>query len=636
LLAVLPVLALALCVVGCRRRLTNWREAALSGAVMWGLVLVAITESLGVFGLLEPVPVSILWAGAICVGFIWVGRPRRWPERVALLPRADAASLAVLAPLGAILGVLGILTVATAPNTWDAMTYHLARLIQWQQSGSLAPYPTHILRQLYLQPGAEYVVLHLTMLAGSDRLAGSVQWGALVGSLIGCALIAERLGARRSGVWCAVAAAVSIPIGVLEATSTQNDYVVTFWLVCLVAFGLRIVNAERPTEPWWVIGGIGASLGLALLTKATAYLALPFVLWIALGMLRRGGASNVPRLLAVGALALGLNAGLYARNFAVFGSPLGPSDEGSPSLRYLNDSLTPALFASNVVRDVGLNFVATPFTAINVRALNAVQAVHAALGVDIQDPRTTWGGEQFREQRPELAFDENFAGNPLQVVLLVCALLALVAFPRPVGPHLLAYASALVLSFLLFGAVLRWQPWHTRLELPFLVLGAPPIGVVAERLSPRLAQVSIVALVLCTVPWVVNNQARPLTGPRAVWGMPREQQYFIYQPDLERPYRDALAYLQARGCGEVGFRSNQDGWEYPVRALGSVALRVQQVAVDNASAELPEGDAGAPCAVLALGPAYLDQSLTVGSAEFAPTWKEGDVAVLTPALDGTQ
>jgi hypothetical protein len=118
--------------------------------------------------------------------------------------------------------------------------------------------------------------------------------------------------------------------------------------------------------------------------------------------------------------------------------------------------------------------------------------------------------------------------------------------------------------------------------------------------------------------------------------MPREQQYFIYQPDLEGPYRDALVYLQARGCSELGFRSNQDGWEYPVRALGSAAFHVQQVGVDNASAEAPQADTGAPCAVLALGPAYLNQSLSLRSGEFAPTWQEGDVAVLTPVLDGTQ
>src|SRR5437764_14297858 len=106
------------------------------------------------------------------------------------------------------------------------MMYHLARVSHWQQDASLAPYPTHILRQLYLQPGAEFVLLQLQILSGGDRLAGLVQWASMVGVLVGTSLLARDLGAHRPGALAASIVAASLPIGILEATSTQNDYVV--------------------------------------------------------------------------------------------------------------------------------------------------------------------------------------------------------------------------------------------------------------------------------------------------------------------------------------------------------------------------------------------------------------------------
>src|SRR4029077_7792169 len=128
------------------------------------------------------------------------------------------------------------------------------------QNASLAPYPTHILRQLYLQPGAEFVLLHLQLLSGGDRLAGVVQWASMVGVLIGVSLIANDLGARRPGALCACLFAASLPIGVLESTSTQNDYVVAFWLVCVMAFALRMNRSSVLASGWASAAAFGASL----------------------------------------------------------------------------------------------------------------------------------------------------------------------------------------------------------------------------------------------------------------------------------------------------------------------------------------------------------------------------------------
>ena len=284
LLVLLPVLALGACVLALKTRLGCWREAILRGAVLWGTVLVGITELLSVLHSLTFLGLAAAWLVALLIGVAFVVRARGHRQlSVRSSVRLARLDVALLGPLAVLLLVLAMVAVVSPPNTWDSMTYHMARLIHWSQNASLAPYPTHILRQLYLQPGAEFALLHLQVLSGGDRLAGLVQWASMVGVVVGTSLIAHDLGAGRPGALCASILAASLPIGILEATSTQNDYVVAFWDVCVMAFGLRLIRSSSTAIPWATTAAFGASVGLAILTKATAYLlVLPIVLWVTL------------------------------------------------------------------------------------------------------------------------------------------------------------------------------------------------------------------------------------------------------------------------------------------------------------------------------------------------------------------
>lgn len=642
MLVLLPVAALGTAILAARSRLSCWQDGVLGGAVVWGVALVGITELLSLCGALTTVGLALAWLVVWLAELAWLWRARAWPRLTWPAPRLDLdrPERLLVVPLGVLLLMLGAIAVISPPNTWDSMTYHLARVVHWQQQASLARYPTHILRQLYLQPGAEFAVLHLQVLSGGDHLAGLVQWASMLGTLVGVSRIAGQLGADRLGALCASIVAASVPMGILQSTSTQNDYVVTFWLVCSVVFALRLLRQPAPGLAWLAAVAWGASLGLALVTKATAYLlAFPFGLWVAVHLVRCLGRRGLALLVVVGLIALALNAGVYTRNVLVFHSPIGPPDEGQPTLRYTNAALSPALFVSNVVRDLGLNMVATPSPSVNVRSQAVVLAIHAWLGVDVADPRTTWGNERFREQSAGLAFDENFAGNPIHLLLVVLALAMLWPLRRRLGPPVVPYAAALVAAFALFAAVLRWQPWHTRLELPLLVLGAPLVAVVAERLSRRLAAVLAGLLLVTMLPWVAYNQARPLVGPRSILLVSRADQYFTNRPSLRAAYQGALGLLAERGCRQVGFMSSADGWEYPLAAL-LPGVEVEHVAVTNVSARQAgaRDEAFRPCAVLALGSATSPGWLEWNGQRYQTGWAAGAdterVAVLTVSGTG--
>ena len=206
----------------------------------------------------------------------------------------------------------------------DSLIYHLARVVHWVQNASVAHYPTHVLRQLHLAPWAEFAILQFQILTGGNRLAHLVQWLAMVGSVLGVSRIAAQCGAGARGQILAAVFCGTIPMGILQSTSTQNDYVLSFWLVCLVYFSRALTTpgpGQGATASAWLVG---AALGLAILTNGTAYiLAAPFVAVMAVHVAwqRRSRAAFTLAIVAVAVLSL--NAGHYWRNARLYGTPLG-------------------------------------------------------------------------------------------------------------------------------------------------------------------------------------------------------------------------------------------------------------------------------------------------------------------------
>ncbi len=593
---VLPILSFLLLWAAFARRGGGSRASFLAAALTWGVLVAILTEGLSLFGLLTRNALAASWAAATLTATTFARRGRAPVVRLAWAWPGWVVGL-FAAATAAVLGVTLLVALAAPPNTYDSMTYHLARVAHWAQDGGVGFYPTHCPRQLHMPPWAEYAVAHLLLLSGGDRPANLVQWFSTAGAVLGVSLLAARLGAGPRGQAFSALFCATLPMGTLQASSTQNDAVLAFWLVCLAYHVLRL--HERPS--WGNALGAGASLGLALLTKGTAYLfAAPFVAWLGAAWLLRYRArwrAWVP--LAVGGLlALALNLPHYGRNWRLYGSPLGPGAEQAGQFRYRNEAVNAATLASNALRNLALH-LRPPSRELCRAVERQLVALHRLLGLNPSDPRTTWASVPFRlsfdtdRDQTHFAHHEDHAANLPHLLLIGWAGAAALWGSRAGWGRAAGLGAAVLLGFGLFCLLLRWQPWHARLHLPLFVLCSPLVGVTLGRCrTAALAGVGTILLAWAG-PFLVENASRPLLGEASVFRVPRPIQYFVSRPDLLGPYVEAAAFLRSRGCTDVGWLGDEESWEYPFWVLlGGVRpgrCRLEAVGVDNPSAALARG-----------------------------------------------
>lgn len=603
------------------------RRLALSAAIVNSLLLVMVTECLGALGHLEFAWVLATW---VLLGAVQIPLWRRLITRLrvsrAPSPPLTRIEVALIVPVVAIVLCTGVIALVSAPNTWDALTYHLARAAHWKQNGSVAFFPTWIERQLSFPPFAEYALLHLQILTGADRFAALVQWLSYIGTLVGVSLVAAELGASRRGQLVTVFFAATLPIAILEASSTANDLVVSFWLVCFCYFSIRF--AARRTR--FDAAAASGALGLALLTKATTYLLVPgLVIGFLIMGLRRHGIRLLPLTLGGLILALGLSAAFYGRNAQVFGEPVGSASVRATHLTRMSEGIP---LVSNLLRGVALHAGAPPVRLrMPGRAKAAVESIERHLpGSESLQPLEArdWRYTMSREDR---------AGAPMHFLVLVVVIAALGIRARAwqIPAPALWLVLGLMVGVMVLTGFIRWNPYMVRFHMNLFILAAPLVGLVATRMKRPVIVVAASALLLVPSLYpLLWGQARPLFGPENIFHTPRREQYFMMWSTRRR--NDLLAtidYLATRRDTVVGLRLEKNTPEYafwillPEVAAGRA--RLCHVNVPNRSRNLQSAEACRPTAIVT------DQSsemaLTVNAVPYTRGWLVGNYGIYLPA-----
>lgn len=582
LLAGVYALLVALFWRGCGSR----RAAFVWAAQVFAALLLLLTEGLSRTTGLTSASVAAGWLSVVAVLLlvVWRWRPDGHPPAPFQLDRAEWGMLALM---GIFLSVLTVIALAAPPNTWDSLTYHMSRVAHWIQNGSVDFYPTAVTRQLYQHPLAEYGILHLQLLAGGDQFANLVQLAAYALGMVSASLITRELGgARRAQIVSAVLFG-TLPMAILQATSTSTDLVIALWVMLFAWFCLRAV---RGGLTWQIAFGAGLALGLALAAKGTAYIfVMPFALWLAVAAILRHSVRALGYGLMIMGVALIFPLAHLARNMADSGSPL-----GSDGPLYANQIMGLDVLISNLSRNLALELTPPePFDSllgVSATFNQGLGALHEWLGLDINDQRITWEDGIMRPP----PVHEAHMGATLFVLLGGLALVVYgVRWRQLAARTLTIYVLLTLLTFVLFSLALRYMPWHARLHLPILALGVPFVALVLTGGLPRRVCAALLALVVvAALPPLLANDSRPLLGARSVLVVDRWTQLFVNGPQSQAGFTAALDALG--DCEDVGLLFTPGSPEYPLWAGAALRERtIRFTHLTGANADLT------PCAIIA-------------------------------------
>jgi hypothetical protein len=459
--------------------------------------------------------------------------------------------------IAVILGITFYIAFVFPPNNWDSMTYHLPRVEHWLQNNTLKHYFSSINRQLLSAPFAEMTILHGRAVSGDNLLMNLTQWLSFAGCAIGISLITGHLGATKKIQTVASLFFLTLPMGILQSTSTQTDLVEAFFIIGM---------AERFLS-WKKTGGLrnsvdfGIALGLCILTKGTAYpIAFPFVCCFAAISLKHFK-SRILFAFAAALICLTLNMPHMIRNQISFGNPVGAHD-GTVS------DFTPKQFVLSSFFNIYSNI---PFPL--PRISSKINEILRSQGADIfpYGPGQIVGTKSWLKTfAGQIHFDEDSVKNGAHLLFIIVSFIVILRKKQKPCYFCLALSS-----WLIFFYFIPWQPWITRLQLPLFALSSPIAAFAFAEMQKRFARyVRIYFIFLCcfsVLPLFLNTRRPLLYVPKLtekaklIWNASRDELLFNARSSVYmKNYIEACDIIANERIGKIGIIIGGDSFEYPL------------------------------------------------------------------------
>ena len=333
---------------------------------------------------------------------------RNWYTKYLSLFQKLVLSPLILTTL--LLGTLNLIVVVfIAPQHWDGMTYHLARVAYYLQHHNLDYFDANYWAQVIHPKNSSLLLLYTYLMSGrNENLTQLVQFISYWVAVCSVYAISNKVGNNRTqSIFAAMVSALLID-WLTQATTTQNDLILAAYFGATVYF----LFAFRETNKWKYLALAASGMGLAIGTKASSFLPLLSVGLLALYTLFQSGVNLQVRLrnFAIGmicallALCVFILPAGYTENYRNFGHPLGPKEirvthsfEGK-SIDYIIRNGT-----KNLIR-FGFEFLSLDGTPpINI--VNRTQALVRSLpekfvsklGIDLETSEATRGSLQHPE-----------------------------------------------------------------------------------------------------------------------------------------------------------------------------------------------------------------------------------------------
>jgi hypothetical protein len=485
----------------------------------------------------------------------WLRRGRPRPRR----PRLPHPRRAPLLTALAVVVLLGVgyelfVVVATPPNNWDSMHYHLARAAAWRAQGSLGYLPTHNGIENAYPQNAELLVLWTLVFLGRDLLAALPQLLAGLATAVAVYAIARRLG---HGARVSAFAALLFPtltVVALESMQTQNDLVEASFVAAAVALALGRRRSDAALA--------GLALGLAAGTKLTFLYALPALAAIGLLALPRRRLAAVAAWAVAGFVLVGMYA--YVQNVVETGRPQGRAAQVESLPPHVTARGTVSTIVRTSYRLIDLSGF-HPKTVITEHVSGAAKRFFGALGIAKNPPESTTGGTfPFTYQVTVAASEDSSAFGPLGFLLLAPLSVGfLVAWAlRRADRTRGAFALALPLYLVALALGTRWNFYVERFLTTPMALTLPLAPAVLSRRWFRAAVLPVAAATLALA--LAYDIAKPsgADGRVPAWNRSRADVQAIQWEEL-RPVLETVA-ARVPPHARVGIDLAPLDWEYPL------------------------------------------------------------------------
>ncbi len=534
----------------------------------------------------------------------------------------------VLVAVSAVL-VLTLLVGAifTVPYNYDSMTYHLARIGRWVDHGNVNYYLTTIDRQLYSPVLSEYNMLYLFLLSGGDAWLNMYQYVNMLITAYYFYKVARMIGTDRKFAIFGVFVFLTMPLTISQSITTQNDLSAAMWYVLYLYYLIWFIQAEKLSFAKETRGElleklicIGATVGFAFLMKVSVCASMVFfVPWLVVVCIRRKDKIKDLLLCAVCAgsvLVLTISETLI-RTYMACGSFIADTTSGDIMVATKNVSY----IIVNILKNYSLLITQHLWTWINGFIYRIAISVGALLHVEVNNVAIAFhgfdfitylntGDDMYSHDRTSSAFAAYFAllAGVLLVVALVIVLVKKVwAKKNAKGATAVASDKTSQISYgfvisawLGFGfimALLRWQPWGSRLMYPALAItviaGVHILGAFCGRMKRKeivIAPLALLSLVLCVSPLVYNMQQAKAYIEAG--GKNREEFYF--ENNKRYPtYKELLAKAQEMGAEDIAVVISGDGYDYPLWKMfhdSYPEATLRHVLVDDTNMVLTEAE----------------------------------------------
>ncbi len=530
-------------------------------------------------------------------------------------------------PYLAVLWIIGAaalwLSLVTVPYNWDSMTYHLPRIAYWAQNRSTAHYATNCIRQISSPVLAEFVNLNVYILCrGHDWFFNLLQAASYLTNTVLTGAIAAKLSCDGRFRFLAMLLYMTMPIAYAEALTTQVDNFAAVWLLFFVYRLLDYVDGEKAMQFDRITVFRVSTMGLCV---AWGYLAKPsvcvgmvvFAFWLLGVCIRRK--DKLSDLAGIFFCALPWVAVPLApevlRNFKTFGSYASPSAGAAQ----LVGTLHPAYLFVNMLKNISFN-MPTAFVK-NGETIFAQIAVKAAALLNVElnaESISENGGEYMLHEAGNYGCDT--AVNPTVFWLfLFCVLWTLLRTGKNRWEKReRGYFWAVVVSFLSFCTILRWEPFVSRYMISYLALMCPLIsagirrGTGGERGYPvRLCLfggVSLLCVLLAFSLFTHHHDSRRGSASTRTYG------YFAARWDELAVYAPLADEIRSRQYDKVGLRLlKADDFEYPFWEMLD-GCRLEHVLVRNESAVYAD-EGFVPDCIIWFG-ALPDEPVSVGNRTY--------------------